>query len=267
MTVPKRLIDEGTAFDRALLSAGRDERPSGDYERRVIAAASALPASASASAGRPSLLSRLVRPQYLAVVVAIGAGTAFLSSTSVPRGGRSDAASAATAEREVDPAPRPTTSFEANEGALLAVAVVATPDALPSAPAAAAPRASAPAAPPSAPVAASAREIAPAVASGASLQREVELLDTVKRSLRSGAHADAERSLESYDAEFPSGTLKPEAGFLRIRLLLAKGDRAKARALGDELRTRYPNGVHARRIQAALAADAGNEGQDQASPR
>ncbi|MBX3209639.1 MAG: hypothetical protein KF764_31690 [Labilithrix sp.] len=52
--------------------------------------------------------------------------------------------------------------------------------------------------------------------------------------------------------------MKPEAGFLRIRLLLAKGDAAGAAALADELSARHPDSVHAKRIRAALAADGGD---------
>ena len=274
MTAPKRLIDDGSAFDRALLRAGREDRPSSAYERRVIAAASTLSASASAAAGHPSWLSRLVRPQYLAAVVAIGVGTAFVSSTSVRQGSSFEAASSAAnatpnakTQPEVSSAPSPAMSSETSAEASPHAAPVTTPEALPSAPAPVVTAARASVSAP-APVEPPARVVAAvSSSSGVSLQREVELLDSVKQSLRSGAHADAQRALDGYDAEFPSGTLKPEAGFLRIRLLLAKGDRAKARALGDELRTRYPKGVHARRIEAALAADAANEGQDQASPR
>lgn len=280
MSGPKRLIEEGSAFDQALLRAGREDRPSSDYERRVLVAASMLPATALAGSARPSLLSRLVRPQFLAVIVAIGAGTAFVSSTSSQQraqdgqdGQLATQAAAPTAEPRVEPATvsvTPVTSVVSTDAKPSSDERVVTPAALPQVSARALSRVSVTAAPP-VPTALSERSsravaAAPATA-GVSLQREVELLDSVKRSLRSAAHADAQRALDSYDSEFPSGTLKPEAGFLRIRLLLARGDRAKARALGDELRARYPNSVHARRIEAALAADAANDRQDQASPR
>ncbi|MBX3264735.1 MAG: hypothetical protein KF782_33995, partial [Labilithrix sp.] len=100
-----------------------------------------------------------------------------------------------------------------------------------------------------------------------SLQREVELLDAVKRGLRAGLSDEAERALDAYDAEFGQGAMKQEAGFLRIRLLLAKGDRAGAVALGEELLRRHPDNVHAKRIRAALAAEGGDKTRTQTSPR
>lgn len=250
MIEPKRLIEEGTAFDRTLLQAGREDRPPSDYARRVIAAVALMPTATAGAAVSTSILARLLRPRWL-TMVALGAAATLLVATRLPAEG----------SREADAPARPvvTTAPEAplekrEEPAAAHVAVpVTTPDALPNAP------------PPSAqprerraPVAAAQAPVAnsePAPISGASLQREVELLDAVKRSLRAGATADADRALADYDAEFPSGSLKPEAGFLHVRVLLAKGDRARAVALGDELLARYPNTVHAKRIRAALAAD------------
>ena len=285
MMEPKRLIEEGTAFDRALLRAGREERPSTDYERRVILAATLGPAAVAGVAARPSLLTRVIRPQYLAVL-AIGAGAAALSTSASEHGDRTATSAAAapalarSAERDPQPtndrppslaAPTPSTEPTERE----APVAVTTPDALPSAPAASVTAraigtpARAPALPAS-PGVTSGAPARPALAEaaaaarpdGASLQREVELLDAVKRSLRMGDAAAAEHSLDAYDSEFQRGTLVPEAGFLRIRLLLARGERARAVALGDELLARHPNTVHAKRIRAALAADV-----TQAQPR
>ncbi len=289
MTGPKRLIEDGTAFDRALLRAGREDRPSSDYERRVIAAAVFGTASAAGGAlVQPSLIARLLRPQYLAIV-ALGAGAAALTSSAIERGAHPTATSlaaasslapelastAATEPREASPTVAVPTSEQAEEQD---IAPVITPDALPTAPPSAAPRAVGAALPvtpraataPGAGVAKAAADDVTAPATGASLQREVELLDAVKQSLRDGDPAAAERALDAYDTEFPAGTLKPEAGFLRIRSLLARGERARAVALGDEILARHPNSVHAKRIRAVLAPPkegAADPGATHAPPR
>jgi TolA-binding protein len=277
MTAPKRLIEEGTSFDRTLLRAAREDRPSSDFERRVIAAAVLGPVALATALPRPSLLARLARPRFVAIA-AIAVGAAALAILSGDRGAPVTAASTLAAPPmpvQVDttePASLPPKPEPAGPNVAIAVT---TPEALPSVPppatampaAMAAPRASTATAAAPAATTPPASEPAGPAAAGSSLQREVELLDAVKRSLRSGAPSDAERALDAYDKEFPRGSLAPEAGFLRVRLLLAKGDRAGAVALGDELLRRDPNSVHTKRIRAALAADGGEKTQTQEAPR
>ncbi|MBN9160436.1 MAG: hypothetical protein BGO98_27175 [Myxococcales bacterium 68-20] len=280
MTSPKRLLEEGSSFDRTLLRAARADRPSPELERRLIAAAcGAVVPAPPASTTRPSLLARLGRSRFVAIG-AIGIGASMLAVVS----GESATPIAETSTPAVaNPAPL----TEAREEAPPTVEIspseslaVTTPDALPNVvtPAAVVPTSSPAAvtlvrreavvlaaAPSTNEVPAPAEATAPATE--ASLQREVELLDAVKRSLRASALDAAERELDAYDAEFRRGTLKPEAGVLRIRLMLAKGDRAGATALGDELLRHHPDSVHAKRIRAVLAADGGDGTRTQTSPR
>ncbi|MBX3220324.1 MAG: hypothetical protein KF795_07365, partial [Labilithrix sp.] len=141
MTSPKRLIDEGTALDRALLRAAREDRPAPDFERRVIAAAVgvALPAPA-ANLARPSLVARLARPRFVAMA-AVGIGAAALSFL-----GGGSSAPIAGAERPAESAAvvvanaNATANANANANAASdevasapgAIVAVTTPDALPS---------------------------------------------------------------------------------------------------------------------------------------
>lgn len=115
-----------------------------------------------------------------------------------------------------------------------------TPDSLPTAPAAAAPSTT------------TVKPAAPA-AGASSIEREVELLDVVKAKLGSGATAEAAKALDGYDAEFPSGALRPEGTVLRIRTLLLQGNRAAANALAEDFLQKHPGSVHAKRIRALLA--------------
>jgi hypothetical protein len=261
MTAPKRLIEAGTEFDRALLRASRQERPPADFERRVIAAAR-LGAPASAFVlPRASLAVRLSMAVAFVGLAAVGFVAVRASESPAILRRRStievrklpsiaDTHAFASAADESDEVVAPDLSAT---NAL----VVTTPDALPTAPPAEAPKALAVRSLPApAPIAADS-----SASEAASLQREVELLDRVKRDLRSGAVADAKRGLDGYDSEFPRGTLVQEAGLLRVRVLLAEGHRVEAATLGEQLLRRHPNGVFERRIRAALT-----NGTDKSAP-
>jgi hypothetical protein len=146
--------------------------------------------------------------------------------------------------READPAP----PAPAKDDRPRATEVVVTPDSLPTAPtpASTAVRVVAPAA--------SAAALAVGTAdTGASLEREIELLDGVKAKLGAGSAAEAARALDAYDAEFPRGALRPEGTVLRVRVLLLQGDRAAANKLADELLAAQPGSVHGKRMRALLA--------------
>lgn len=252
---PKRLIEEGTSFDRALLRAAREEKSSDDFERRVVAATVAASAAvATGKALRPSLLARLARPRVLVAFAVSALVAARFLATRPEAPSVVDPAPVLQVEPPARPSPAPEPA-PAEPG----MATV-TPDALPSvtlpALSTGAPRPAAPIPPAAAVTAPPAVAAAGPSDTGASLEREVALLDAVKRGLRASDVASAERALAAYDAEFPAGTLRPEAGVLRVRLLLAKGDRAGASALGEELLARWPNGIHASRIRAALAGSA-----------
>ena len=246
MTSPKRLVDEGTSLDRTLLRAAREDRPAPDFERRVIAAALA-PTTVAPPLHSPS---RLARPGL--IVVAIGAGAAMVGRRGADR---PPATTPSVAVAQSTPVPAPPAAAAATSIPVEDEPIaVTTPQRAPlpgvAAPVvASAPRGSgAPSTPPPV-VDTAAKRALP------SLGREVELLDAVKQRLKAGSPAEAERALDAYDDEFPQGTLKPESSVLRIRLLLASGQRARAIALTDEVLRRDPNSVHAKRMRALLAAD------------
>ncbi len=58
-------------------------------------------------------------------------------------------------------------------------------------------------------------DTAPAVIDARQLAEEVRLLDRVRRAVQRGDSAGAKQGLATYDARFPSGTLRPEAAKLR----------------------------------------------------
>ncbi len=235
MKEPKRLFDSGSSLERTILGYGREEAPSGDLARKTLAAMAAAPAASAASVApsawrRPRWIAGGVCALGLAAVVAgfVHRDEDHVQATPPPP------AAPIAAPTETAPAAPPPAQTE--------IAVV-TPDSLPSAPVrSAAPQGSMPAPRPV--------EVVPA--SSASIAREVELLDVVKAKLGAGDTTAATRALDVYDGEFPQGTLRPEATVLRVRTLLARGERASAEKIGAEFLAKHPTGVHAKRVRMLL---------------
>jgi hypothetical protein len=253
MRDPERLLDGGSAFERSLLRSGRAEDPERDLERRVLAAvalAPAAPVGGSADLPRPppashgpvasstSALGWLTRSRGLALAAAVvGLGVVVAAS----RGSHREPApvlaplappsAAIVPSAALPPAPPPSVALPE---------IVVTPDALPSAPLAAAP-----------PLASAARPADPPAAS--SIEREIELLDAAKSALGASDTSAAARQLDAYDAEFARGALRPERTVLRIRILLAEGKREAARKMADDFVATHPGSVHEKRIASLLA--------------
>jgi len=86
----------------------------------------------------------------------------------------------------------------------------------------------------------------------ASLLPEISLLDTARTSLATGKADVALAALNRYEKEFPRGRLEPEARYLRIQALLAQGDRETAARVARHFLAQAPESVHAKRIRALL---------------
>ncbi len=240
MKEPKRLFESGSPLERSILGFGRDEAPSDDLARKTLSAMAAVRVAHAAPGPSPS---RWPSPRSILVGTAtIGLGAllvGLITTREAPVPTPVPAPPAPEARLESPPAVVSTPDDERE--------VVITPDSLPSAPVRSAPIG---AQAPSARVTTPAPVVAPA--GSASIAREVELLDSVKAKLGAGQAGEAARALDAYDAEFPAGTLRPEATVLRIRTLLASGDRAGAEKLGNAFLAEHPSGVHAKRVRALL---------------
>lgn len=235
MKEPKRLLQGGSPLEQSILSSAHDdESPSPDLEHRVLAAMAAAPLAAAAATS-PSFGRFLSTRSVLTGVASIAVGAliigAILRKGPEPVAPAPPTAPISTVAKTAEPPAAPTTEARPE--------TVMTPDSLPNAPA----RASA---------ARAATAPTPSTAASASIAREIELLDTVKSKLGAGSAAEAAHALDAYDAEFPQGTLRPEASVLRIRTLLLAGDRAGAEKLGKDFLAKNPNGVHAKRVRALL---------------
>ena len=249
MKEPKRLFEGGNPLERTILGYGRDEAPAGDLARKTLAAMAAAPAT---SASEKTAESSWFRPKWLlggACALGLAAVVAgFVQRTELPEPAPPPASGEPMAPQVENTAPPRSADAPPKDE------VVVTPDSLPSAPA----RSAAAPAPNTVPRAAN--PTTPTPASSASIAREVELLDTVKAKLGAGDAPAAARALDAYDAEFPAGTLRPEATVLRVRTLLARGDRASAEKVGSEFLAKHPAGVHAKRVRALLSEGSGAGG-------
>ncbi len=81
------------------------------------------------------------------------------------------------------------------------------------------------------------------------LAREVVALEHAQRALAAHDPAGALRWLDQYRADFPSGALASDATVLRVQALLAKGDRAGAKALAERYAKDHPDSPYAKRIE------------------
>lgn len=245
MSDPERLFDHGSPFERALLRSSESEEPASRLEEKILASLAAAPAAEpdGGAAGAAQDGARLLRPMVLATLAVgllVGGGIALGPSLTGPSVETNESASAPAPET---PAPAPEAPAAPSAGDVPTVSL----DSLPSAP----PPQAAPHAPSRATATATTATLTPDDVS--SLEREIALLDAVKAKLGAGAAEGAARALDGYDAEFPQGTLRPEAVVLRIRTLLALGKRAEAERLAGDFLTRHPGSVHANRIRALLA--------------
>jgi hypothetical protein len=89
-----------------------------------------------------------------------------------------------------------------------------------------------------------------------SLAEEVALVEEARRAVRA---RDAGRALAAIDAHarrFPRGKLGLEVTVLRIEALLAQGNRAAARSVGERFLAAHPNHVLSDRVRALLGIEA-----------
>jgi hypothetical protein len=87
---------------------------------------------------------------------------------------------------------------------------------------------------------------------GASLARELALIDEARAALASGDAPGAIAALDRHDAEFHGGTLATESLMLRVEALVRSGDQAGAMRLGKPFCERYPASPQARRVRTLL---------------
>jgi hypothetical protein len=86
------------------------------------------------------------------------------------------------------------------------------------------------------------------------LTRETAALDVARAAIRGGDPARGLRILDGYDRDFPRGMLASESRVLRIEALSRMGNRAAARALGDDFLRAQPHHPLSARVRELSGA-------------
>jgi hypothetical protein len=235
-----RLADEGDEFERALLSAGRDERmsPAARAALRSMAdgAATGLVAAGAAAAGKAvakgSGLALWMKYVGL-VVVASGVATAIVRTRTIVSVNPASEGARAAGEPGPAPArpPRTIASSSAEEAPSIAssspeAVTVSTP------------------APAEVPL--------PAVHRRAStLTEEARLVEAARSADARGDSAEALRLLDKHAAAFPAGALEEEATVIRAEVL-ARIDPAAGRDLAASYLRTHPESPYRGRLTPLL---------------
>jgi hypothetical protein len=275
-----RLIEEDDDLERELIRSAHHDRPGERALERTLlrlgvglalpsAVASAAPATAAATQlGVTGLVKSLVTGVALGVVTAGGAHVAGRVLAQRAPGSPHALGSSASPSAPVPTGTHRSTLREAERPA------PPTTEAVPAPAAATAPVEAAETAPLARPPSTSLEPRFPAPNSSSSTQRpgsslgsfaldthaisasalaaETQRVEAARRALADGRAALALTTLASYERDFPRGVLRPEALVLKVRALVAAGDRPAAEALGRRLIAQAPTSGHADAVRAAL---------------
>ena len=239
MTDPTRLIEEagGDPLESSLLQLARNEGPSTDGRRKILAAIAAAsaaslatqPAQAASTAGKGMTVAKW--------------GVLAVAAVAIP---------AAIMLRGGDDSP---TSLKAAPSALKAPAteVKATPVRTPVEAEGPAPLALEDL--PTLPSVTPATGTAPSTKQAqGSLADEVAQLQKAKLALKGGSPAQALAELGTYAQRFPRPMLGAEATVLRIEALSQSGDGARAKTLAEGFLAKNPNSPYAARLRNLTGA-------------
>lgn len=279
MTAPQRLIEGEDEFERDLILSARGDRPG----RRALdlmlvglgVEASKLPAalaSSTASVGASSKIGGIMLAKWLVTGVVIG----FAAIGGVEAiGGALEHRSPHTAQApkpSLGPAPSPASTSEGvsplepredTPSMAPAASSAVVPDVRPRVATSSAAEVSTAPTPLASERSRSSGGSSKGPAFGSfavegaqvpqnSLAAEMRLVDAARRAVLSGDSRGALSTLGSYERAFPNGALAPEATVLKVRALLAVGDRAGAQALGQHVIDRAPRSEHADAVRTAL---------------
>jgi hypothetical protein len=265
MITPRRLLDEGTQFERDVLASARLDTGSNRGRKGAVlamsaavlsAATSAAPAAATAgaAAGAAATLGGAgVLVKWIGVgVVVLGAATGASVRVVSSRHATADTTSsqAAAQARAVAPNVAP------------AATAMASAVPLPSSGAIAPTRTDGGSVRPASSWANSSRSVVvrPALPLAAApiselppdVQAEVSALGRARDKLVRREAGQALRELDAYERSFPSGVLSDEATVIRVDALTQQGDQVAAVALGRRYLTAHPASPHAPHLRAVI---------------
>jgi hypothetical protein len=251
MTDPDRLISTADDFERDLLASASVDRGSDRALKRTLIAIGTGTAIGIGTAGSASATSATILLKWVGIGAAVGLVTA---------GG------ATWVAHEPSTAPGSSPTFVAQENTEATPAAIgedfrsSPPESTqlsPQPPPFQAPRSPIPPAPgveasPQMAAAPSVGELPTLAPRSELLLREVRILDRAKLALQGGNAAGALAALDEHARSFPGGVLRPESDVLRVKALIAAGNRAAAIATAKRLIASQPSGPHARAVTALL---------------
>jgi TolA-binding protein len=224
MKDPKRLLDgDGTAFERALLGAIATERPSRDLHRNMRLGIGLVGLGAVAKAASASW-----NQIAMAGVVVVGLVTGGTIVAKRQAEATAPLVQNVAAPAPVDPVapPKPANL----EPVPPAAEVIPLPEPRQPDVVRVAPR----------------RDAKPAMSD---IREEIRLLDQARSAVRSGASAQALRTLAKYEQKFPRGQFRQEVSVLRMEALKQSGDSERAAVLAKRFLVEHPNSPHVERVQ------------------
>jgi hypothetical protein len=89
---------------------------------------------------------------------------------------------------------------------------------------------------------------------GDGLSQELTALQLAHEAVAAHEPEEALRLLETYRARFPHGALASEETVLRVRALLATGERIRAHALADAYAAAHPDSPYSRQLEKLVSA-------------
>lgn len=255
MTEPRRLLEDATGLDRAVLESATDDEPSPARRRRVVAALGGTSFFFFSWAAAARRLASLKVASWKVVVgvaatTGLGVGGAVLheQSTTPPPPVVASATPRPTNAPVVAPiASSGLPAVEEIEPPAVEEVEAASPSEPSPAPSSLVLASSPPSARPLKKTAEAASELTPSIA------REIALLDAARSSIARGDPRGALRSLDQYDRECRGGALSPEAAVLRIEALAAAGERDAAAARARAFLASHPSTTYDTRVRAHVS--------------
>jgi hypothetical protein len=257
MTEIRRLLDEGTEFEREILASARADVGSPDGRKRAAMAMSAAVVSAATvtagSAAGATTMTGLGGMTAGAVVKMVGLAAVSLGVAGATARVASHVVSARAPAPHVVPVQHATTGGPAADRAP-AARVLPSADRAEDSPPAPSPSAR-PVILAASAQAAHPRQKADAPAPPPDLRAEVDALGEARAALgRRDARAALEH-LDAYNRAFPGGLLADEATILRIDALVRQHDQAAASALSRRYLDAHPGSPYATRLRSLVHED------------
>jgi hypothetical protein len=219
----RMLTSDATEFERRVLEAARQRRPSAAASARMAkalglssAVVGATAATAAARVSEAAAAKASAATATAAVWPWVSAGVLGLAIAGAVIGGR------ATRDAPLPAAPPPLTAPPPVE-----------PEEVP---------------PPAPARRAAASGRARPAANGADLGAEVALIDAARDAIASDAARRALDTVRRYQEKYPNGTFRPEAGAIKIEALMKLGRAAEARALAERFVAEHRGSLLARRV-------------------